>query len=814
MDKIMETEKIRPNPGSYEAEDITILEGLEPVRKRPAMFIGDVGVRGLHHLVFEVVDNSIDEALQGACNRIEVTILQDGSISVDDNGRGIPVDEVPGTGQSGVEVVMSTLHAGGKFGGEGYKVSGGLHGVGVSVVNALSEWLEVEVRRQGKIHRQRFCRGNARTPLEVVGETVTSGTKVSFRPDHKIFRETTEYHYDIIRERLRELGFLNPGLRIVLKDERQEKEQEFFSERGLAEFVEHLNANKDVFPEQPVLIQDERDGIPVAIAFQYHTGYNETVLSFTNNINNVEGGTHLTGLKTAITRVVNNYARKRSLLKESEANLGGDDIREGLTAVVSVMIKDPQFEGQTKTKLGNSEAKTAVEAVLDACLETFLEENPKVARQIIDKALNAMRAREAARKAREMVRRKGALEIGSLPGKLADCSEKDPDRSELFLVEGDSAGGSAKQGRDRHFQAILPLRGKILNVEKTRLDKVLSNEEIRTMVTALGAGISDDFDLAKLRYHRIIIMTDADVDGAHIRTLLLTFFFRYMKDLIDTGHVFIAQPPLFKVSRGKSAEYVYREQDMQELVRRHGTRNLTVEAPAAGRSLSGAELEKVVKSLEGYQRFCEIHRQRDGFPQALIDAYLEYRREGRSVYEGDLKEDLRFFKRLLEKFMKDASVNLSRNGGGVGFEVTSEDGQTWSLSFEKLRRIQTEEIRILGEDFYRRYDQVRKFAVPPYVIKAGKGEETQVESIEALLAYISEVGQKGLTIQRYKGLGEMNAEQLWDTTMNPDSRTLLQVTMEDFVEAEEIFTALMGERVEPRREFIQRYAKEVRNLDI
>ncbi|ADG80904.1 DNA topoisomerase (ATP-hydrolyzing) subunit B [Thermincola potens] len=628
---------------NYGASQIQVLEGLEAVRRRPGMYIGSTSTRGLHHLVYEVVDNSIDEALAGFCDKIEVIIHHDNSITVIDNGRGIPVDIHPKIGKPAVEVVLTILHAGGKFGGDGYKVSGGLHGVGVSVVNALSEWLEVEVKRDNHIYHQRYERGLPVTELKIIGDSNSTGTKITFKPDHEIFEDLV-FNFETLSQRLKELSFLNKGLTIILKDERDGNEKTFQHEGGIIDFVKHLNKNKDVLHPEPIYFEGEKDDVMVEIALQYNDGYTENIFSFVNNIHTHEGGTHEAGFKTALTRVVNDYARKYNLLKENENNLTGEDIREGLTAIISVKVREPQFEGQTKTKLGNSEVRGIVDAVVVEGVGTFLEEHPPFAKRITEKAINAARAREAARKARELTRRKNALESTSLPGKLADCSLKDPAVCELYLVEGDSAGGSAKQGRDRRFQAILPLRGKILNVEKARLDKVLANEEIRAMITAMGTGISDDFDISKARYHKLIIMTDADVDGAHIRTLLLTFFYRYMRPLIEAGYVYIAQPPLYKVKKNKIDNYVY----------------------------SDHELEKL----------------------------------------------------------------------------------------------------------------------------------------------LNQIGREGVSLQRYKGLGEMNPEQLWETTMNPETRTILRVNLEDAMIADEIFTILMGDKVEPRREFIQTHAKEVRNLDI
>ncbi len=631
--------------GEYNAQQIQVLEGLEPVRKRPGMYIGSTGPKGLHHLVEEIVDNSIDEALAGYCENIHIVIHKDNSISVSDDGRGMPVDEHPKIKKPAVEVIHTVLHAGGKFGGGGYKVSGGLHGVGASVVNALSEWFEVEVKRNGKVYRQRYERGKTVTELKVIGETNKTGSKSTFKPDAEIFEETV-FKFETLEHRLRELAFLNKGIKIILEDEREDKEKKvvFHYEGGIKEFVKHLNKNRDPIHKIIIYNEAQKDGAVVELSLQYTDGYSENIFTFANNINTHEGGTHLSGFKSALTRVVNDYARKNGFLKEKDDNLQGEDIREGLTAIISVKIQEPQFEGQTKTKLGNSELRGITEAITAETIQNFLEINPNEAKIIIEKCLRAARAREAARKARELTRRKGALDNLTLPGKLADCSERDPSKSEIFLVEGDSAGGSAKQGRDRNTQAILPLRGKIMNVEKASFVKILNYNEIRAMITAFGCGIGDEFDISKLRYHKIVIMTDADVDGAHIRTLLLTFFFRYMRPLIEDGYVYIAQPPLYKVKKGRAEHYVYSDRELEEL--------------------------------------------------------------------------------------------------------------------------------------------------------------------------LNEIGRKGVTLQRYKGLGEMNPEQLWDTTMDPESRTIIQVTIEDAIMADEVFTTLMGDKVKPRREFIEANARYVSNLDI
>ncbi|TVY10689.1 DNA topoisomerase (ATP-hydrolyzing) subunit B [Paenibacillus cremeus] len=634
------------NPGtSYDESQIQVLEGLEAVRKRPGMYIGSTSARGLHHLVWEVVDNSIDEALAGFCTRIDVIVHKDNSITVIDNGRGIPVGENAKLKRPTLEVVLTVLHAGGKFGGEGYKVSGGLHGVGISVVNALSKKVIVQVKREGKIHEQEYSCGIPQYDVRVIGDSEETGTTVTFWPDETIFTETTEYDYDTLQSRIRELAFLNKGIEISLMDERTDESNTFIYEGGIISFVEYLNRNREALHEPPIYVEGNKDNIQVEVALQYNDSYSENIYSFANNINTHEGGTHESGFKSALTRILNDYARKHNVIKESDANLSGDDVREGITAIISVKIPDPQFEGQTKTKLGNSEVRGIVESLFAEKLQEFMDENPAIAKKMVEKGVQAARAREAARKARELTRRKSALEVSSLPGKLADCSSKDASISEVYIVEGDSAGGSAKQGRDRHFQAILPLRGKILNVEKARLDKILSNAEIRAIITALGTGISDDFDIAKARYHKIIIMTDADVDGAHIRTLLLTFFYRYMRKLIEVGYVYIAQPPLYKLERNKTVRYAY----------------------------------------------------------------------------NDKQREI-----IMAEFGEGAKVN----------------------------------------------------------------------------------------VQRYKGLGEMNPGQLWETTMDPESRTLLQVSIQDAIEADVVFDTLMGDNVEPRRDFIQQHAKYVKNLDI
>ncbi|MDI6655107.1 MAG: DNA topoisomerase (ATP-hydrolyzing) subunit B [Candidatus Hydrothermarchaeota archaeon] len=763
----------------YAAKDIEVLEGLEAVRKRPSMYIGTTGSAGLHHLVYEVVDNSIDEALAGYCMNIEVIVHRDNSVSIIDDGRGIPVDTHPKYGKPGVEIAMTMLHAGGKFDHKIYKISGGLHGVGVSVVNALSEWLEAEVSRDGKIYRQRYEFGKTAAPLEVRGEAQNTGTKVTFKPDKSIF-ETIDFSYETLADRLRELAFLTKGIKISLRDERSGKEEVFHYPGGIVHFVQYLNKNKTALHEKIIYFEKKTDSVQVEVAMQYNDTYVENVYAFANSINTHEGGTHLIGFRAALTRTINDYGKKNNLFKEGEA-LSGEDAREGLTAILNVKLPDPQFEGQTKTKLGNSEIRGIVESLAGSGMAEFFEENPDVARKVIEKATLAMRAREAARKARELVRRKTALESGSLPGKLADCSEKDPALCELYIVEGDSAGGSAKQGRDRRYQAILPLRGKILNVEKARDDKIFENEEIRTMITAIGAGVGADFDISNLRYHKIIIMTDADVDGAHIRTLLLTFFYRKMKELVERGYVYIAQPPLYKIKKGKEERYAYNDEELEQSFQRAGIES--VSAYSNGQELSREELSNLLRDLNLYRHFFE--RAVGIMPEKLVEAVL------------NLKE-LNFHKiyEALSKVEGASNFIISGDFLKFSYEGTGLDSSIFSsFEFERLHEI------------YRRSKE--KF---PIIIK--NEAEVEIRSASELLDYIAESGKKGTAIQRYKGLGEMNPQQLWETTMNPETRTILRVTLEDAMKADYIFTILMGDKVEPRREFIEQHAKEVRVLDI
>ncbi|MBI1747706.1 MAG: DNA topoisomerase (ATP-hydrolyzing) subunit B [Acidobacteria bacterium] len=790
----------------YDADKIKILEGLEAVRKRPAMYIGSTGTEGLHHLVWEVVDNSIDEALAGFCTRIDVIVHIDNSVTVVDDGRGIPVDNHPQTGRPAAEVVLTTLHAGGKFDHESYRVSGGLHGVGISVVNALSDRLDLEIWREGNVYQQSYERGRPATEFKMSGHTKRRGTKVTFRPDSEIF-EIKDYNSEVLSQRLRELAFLNRGLLITLEDLRQEKRHEFKYEGGIASFVDHLNKNKNVLHPHPIYFSAEKDGVVVEGALQYNDGYSELLYSFANNVSTVEGGTHLIGFKSALTRSINNYAVENQLFKDVKENLTGDDVREGLAAVVSVKLPDPQFEGQTKAKLGNSEIKGLVETLVNEKLKDFFDQNPAVARKIVAKALEAARAREAARKARELTRRKGALDSASLPGKLADCQERDPQFSELFIVEGDSAGGSAKQGRNRRFQAVLPIKGKILNVEKARFDKMLNNEEIVTMISALGTGIgADDFNLERLRYHRIIILADADVDGSHIRTLLLTFFYRQMATLIERGYIYIAQPPLFKVKHGKTERYLKDEKEMDDYLLARAAAAITVKIDTLNQEYQGAQLTKALKTLVEfktvYQKLTKLFNKAviDYLLPVLAGASLSIRqqfgdREWVTARAADL-ERLGF--RVLTTYDEEHSL--------YGLEVYTKGNGKIRVDWDLLSSVELQRLLALRKE-------IGPFENPPFSVSEN-GKILQVESKDKLLEHVLEYGKKDIAIQRYKGLGEMNPEQLWETTLNPEKRTLLQISINDAVETDEIFTILMGDVVEPRRKFIEENALHVRNLDV
>ncbi|MBM3251321.1 MAG: DNA topoisomerase (ATP-hydrolyzing) subunit B [Candidatus Omnitrophica bacterium] len=793
------------NKGAYDATTIQVLEGVEAVRRRPAMYIGDTSSRGLHHLVYEVVDNSVDEALGGYCNNIEVIVNSDNSVSVIDNGRGIPVDIHKTEKKPALEVVMTTLHAGGKFDHRVYKVAGGLHGVGVSVVNALSEWLEVEVKREGKVYHQRYEKGRPKSKVVVIGKAATTGTKVTFKADKEIFQtEKINYSYDVLSQRLRELAFLNKGLKIKLVDKRADKASEFKFDGGIVSFVEYLNKNKNSLHRKIIYFEREKEGVQLECAIQFNDGYAENIFSFANNINTIEGGTHLSGFKSALTRAINQHAKNKNMLKDDIA-ITGDDVREGLTSVISVKLPNPQFEGQTKTKLGNSEVEGLINSGVFESLSSFFEENPSVANTIADKALLASRAREAARKARELTRRKGALESGGLPGKLADCSETDPALCEVYIVEGDSAGGSAKQGRDRKFQAILPIKGKILNVEKARLDKVLSNEEIRTIITALGTGVGEEFDLTKLRYNKMILMCDADVDGSHIRTLLLTLLYRHMRKLVEGNHVYIAQPPLYKVKLGKREEYIQTEEQMDKLILDLGCEGLKLTilkgkdqfADSKFREILGllvelGKLEAMIgKKGVDFQKYLSLRHTKtkklpiymvkvEGITQFVYtDAEL-----AKLTKKGDQEVD------YLELFEANDIEGIVTRLDKIGIDIDTY----FPPALETNKK-------------------TKEKPKPAYKITNEK-ESHFFYNLKEVLEFINSQAKKGMTMQRYKGLGEMNPQQLWETTMDPERRTILQVTLEDAVEADKTFTVLMGDEVEPRREFIENYAHSVKNLDI
>lgn len=813
---------------NYDSSKIQVLEGLEAVRKRPAMYIGSTGAPGLHHLIYEVVDNSVDEILAGNATHINVVIKEDNVCSIQDDGRGIPVDPMKNVkdpklrGKSALEVVMTVLHAGGKFDSGAYKVSGGLHGVGVSCVNALSEWLEVEVKRDGNINFQTYKRGKPQGKVEVVGQTKEHGTKVTFKADKEIFGENI-FSYDTIANRLRELAFLNAGVRITLTDERVEnKSQVFLYEGGISQFVKYLNSNKKVINPEPIYLTKEIDNNYISFAVQYNDGYSENVYSFVNNINTIEGGTHLSGFRSSLTRIVNEYIKSNNLLKNKDLNITGDDLREGLTAVLSVKIPHPQFEGQTKTKLGNSEIEGIVRSMVSEALATFFEENPKTARAICEKCIGAAVAREAARKAKDLTRRKGALESGGLPGKLADCQEKNAANCELFIVEGDSAGGSAKQGRDRVFQAILPLRGKILNVEKAQLVKILSNEEIRTLISAVGTGVGEGeggFDISKLRYHKIVLMADADVDGQHITTLLLTFFYRQLKPLIDNGHIYIAQPPLYKVKKGKTEEYMQTEEQMQAWLFKEALNSITA-SKADGSVLSVEELEKFLKLLKETE---EVVTKLEIKALTLKD-YDEFKKSGQMplfrtpLESGGYKyfySDSEF--RDFEQQYKEEKREILLADGTPEEEITDELLELDHQGLTELTKLLAIEKKLSDYGFtldqYPNITDEKKRVNPIFTVNDGK-KSVLVFSLQEFLKTVKDAGAQGATIQRYKGLGEMNPEQLWETTMDPAKRKLLRVAIEDSADTEKIFTMLMGDKVEPRRAFIESHALEVSNLDI
>ena len=824
----MENKKIPPvskkEGHNYDATTIRVLEGLDAVRKRPSMYIGDTSTQGLHHLIYEVVDNSIDEAMSGFCQNIEVIVHSNNTVTVIDDGRGIPVDQHRLQKKPAIEVVMTTLHAGGKFDHKSYRVSGGLHGVGVSVVNALSEWLEVEVFRDEKIYYQRYQRGKPASGLEVIGKTKKRGTQVSFKPDRKIF-SLIDFSFDVLSNRLRELAFLNPGLKIKFSDERKNKELVFQYEGGIVSFVQHLNKNKNVLHKKPIYLHKEKDGVLVEVAVQYNDGYAENVFSFANNINTSEGGSHLIGFRAALTRTTNDYARKNNIFKAAGLSLSGDDVREGLTALIAVKLPNPQFEGQTKTRLGNSELKGIVESMVNEGLSEFLEENPAVAKRIMEKCVLSRQAREAARKARELTRRKGAIEGGGLPGKLADCSETDPAICELYLVEGDSAGGSARQGRNRRFQAILPIKGKIINVEKSPMDRVLSNEEIRNMITAIGAGVHNEFNLNKVRYSKIILMTDADVDGAHIRTLLLTFFFRQMQQLIEHGHMYIAQPPLYRVAKGNKTNYIESEKELENFLIRQGIGGRELVRLTDKRIFTEIQFREIVNDLLELGKL-SLTLKRKGISLGKFCSLRHPKTKKYPLYQIRTKEKEEIFvyseKELAQFMEEDNPAQSERSIKTETIEFVEGDDieelikKLWKKDIKVTpETMGAEEASSPGREPGGGAGKKAKERKPLFLIQGKKDKAgIPIYNLEEILEKIKALGRQGLNIQRYKGLGEMNPGQLWETTMDPERRTILKVNMEDAVQADEIFTVLMGDKVEPRRQFIERNAAEVRNLDI
>ncbi|HXX18656.1 MAG TPA: DNA topoisomerase (ATP-hydrolyzing) subunit B [Candidatus Acidoferrum sp.] len=798
-----------PGPASptgghkYDATSIKVLGGLEAVRKRPAMYIGSTGEMGLHHLVWEVVDNSVDEAMAGYCDEINVQVHDDNSVTVIDNGRGIPVDMHATEKKPAAEVVMTVLHAGGKFDSDTYKVSGGLHGVGVSVVNALSDWLDLEIWRDGEVWEQSYEKGIPTTKLKASGKTKKTGTKITFHPDPSIF-STTDFSFDTLSQRLRELAFLNKGLKITLEDERSNKKAEFRFTGGISEFIKHLNRGKQTLHDSPIYMEGKRGTVDMEIALQYNDSYAENIFAFANTINTVDGGTHLAGFRSALTRTINYYAGSFGMLKEQkdEISITGDDVREGLVAVVSVKLPQPQFEGQTKGKL-NSDIKGLVESLVNEKLGEYFDKHSSIARKIIGKTIDAARAREAARKARELTRRKSALDSSGLPGKLADCQERDPARCELFIVEGESAGGSAKGGRDRRYQAILPLKGKILNVEKARYDKMLGHEEIRAIITALGTGIGkDDFDATKLRYHKVILMTDADVDGSHIRTLLLTFFFRHMRELIDKDHVYIAQPPLYRVKRGKMDRYIRDEREFSRELMKRATEEHVVKGKT-GKSLEGGELTQFLLNIQEYDQVSSKLGRRLRDPK-LVELLAESELDKKADFTD--KKKLQELLKAIEKAKIEAEAKLAYDEEHSLHELVLKNGGEKRINWALAASPEYKRLRTLRQ-------AIEENDKPPFTI-THNGDKTTKESALQLLNYVLEDAKKEFTITRFKGLGEMNPEQLWATTMNAETRTLLKVRLEDAVAAEEIFATLMGENVEERRKFIEENALEVVNLDI
>ena len=802
--------KVNNVNNGYDAENIKVLEGLEAVRKRPAMYIGNTGSEGLHHLVFEIVDNSIDEALAGFCSHIEVTLLTDNSVQVTDNGRGIPVDMHPIEKVPAVQVVMTKLHAGGKFDRKSYKVSGGLHGVGLSVVNALSEYVELEIKRDGKVYQQRYELGVPVSPLEETGKTRQTGTQVIFRPNQDIF-ENINFSFDLLAQRLRELSFLNKGLKTSISEEHSGKQQTYFYKGGIASFVEYLNRNKTCLHRKPIYFSGQKNGVQIEVSFQYNDGYSETLFSFANNINTHEGGTHLSGFKTSLTRTINSYAEKAGITKNLKISLSGEDMREGLAGVVSVKVPEPQFEGQTKTKLGNSEVKGYVESFINENLSTYWEENPSVAKNIINKVIGSARARDAARKARELTRRKGALDSASLPGKLADCQTKDPEQAELYLVEGDSAGGSAKQGREKRTQAILPLKGKILNVEKARLDKMLSNEEIKTIISALGTGIGEnDFKVEKLRYNKIIIMTDADVDGSHIRTLILTFFYRQMPEIVERGHLYIAQPPLYRVKKSKKESYFSDDTELNDFLIAEAVKNYEVVAVTSNKRFRKDRLKYILKQISRFNEILELFKRRQ-IPEELIFALLKYP----VLPKKDIFKNRDAMIKLAETIYSQVPLasfpNVLYDEEHGLFQLPlvilrNGDSSTFTISWELISRPKY-------RNLYNLYQEIKELEDPPFKLTGDK-KEIIVHNRNNLLKEILAIQHASYNIQRYKGLGEMNPDQLWETTMNPEKRRLLRVKVEDAVEADEIFTILMGDRVDQRKRFIEENALLAQNIDI
>ncbi len=807
----------------YNASAITVLEGLEAVRKRPSMYIGDVAEKGYHHLVYEVVDNSIDEALAGHCTHVDVVILSDGSISVADNGRGIPVDWHEKEQKSALEVVLTVLHSGGKFDHNSYKVSGGLHGVGVSVVNALSEWLEVEVKRGGKIHHQRYELGAPQQDLKVIGQTTERGTKITFKPDPQIFECIKTFNYDILSARLRELAFLNKGIHITIDDKRETgKLKEFFYEGGIHSFIEYLNENKTQIHQDIFYFSGKKDDMEIELAFQYTDGYSETIFTFCNNINTIEGGTHLSGFKAALTRSFNNYIKNhKAFSKNDKITVTGEDIREGITAVVSTKVMDPKFEGQTKTKLGNSEVAGLVENLVNDALGAFLEENPDTARRIVEKSFLASKAREAAKRARDLTRRKGELDMASMPGKLADCSEKDPEKCELYIVEGDSAGGSAKQGRDRRTQAILPLKGKPLNVEKSRLDKVLANEEMRTLITAMGCGVGSDVNLEKLRYHKIILMSDADVDGSHIRTLLLTFLYRQVPNLIERGYVYIAQPPLYRIKNKTMERYVLDEKEMDHILVDLVAHDMKVTQLKSGKIFEKEILRALFDALLDLEKGFSTIRNKGLNPDVYF-AQFKHALHALPIYWTIANGEEKYFysDSELAEFTAAQKQNSVETEAGMGV------AEAPNFTISEYRNLQKSAFDIV--EIHEAVELSKKAAhildlgldlgfgttvSEKFLIEKGS-EKIEVAQLGSILTAVRELGKKGMSLTRYKGLGEMNPDQLWETTMNVKNRTLLKVELKDSVEADKIFTILMGDQVQPRKDFIERYALHVTNLDV